>query len=430
LLVFLLLFLIFYKGGIPSLSEELDDSQENSNFKDFFIVPDDIKVGDILFCDIRPFFLNIWEKINISEFINIEGYSNDHCAMYIGNNKFIESAPYMYKPFKDEWRGVVISPYWKINLWATNITFAYVDCDQKIRNKAVEWAKTQLRCSYEVGLADGNPNPGDLTDENADKWFCSELIWAAYWNNNMKLVIDWGSGTYDAYYILALKAADQVIWYENQAPVSKINGPSEGFVDEELIFDANNSYDIDEYGEIMKYTWNIEDNTTYGKRIYHIFQKPGNYSFSLTVKDAGGKTDMDNFTVKILAKNREPLKPMIIGNHSGKVHQEMNFSFYAEDPDNDLIQYTINWGDSMKDESEFVENGTYYHLSHQWSEPGFYNLEVKVNDYELSSKNSTNIEILLEDYDGSSDNKYTFFILLIFGCIGVVFIFLIKKRYY
>jgi uncharacterized protein YycO len=390
-----------------------------------------LNVGDILFCDVRPFFLNIWERINVSDYMSIWGYSNDHCAMYIGNNRFIEAAPYMYKPFKDEWRGVVISPFWKINLWATNISFAYVNCDQKIRDNAVEWAKKQLGSPYEwIFIGSGS----DSSFGDDDKWFCSELIWASYAKNGFNIMVDRGYTTWDAIDVLSLRRADQVIWYENLKPIAKINGPSEGFVGEDLSFDAYDSHDQEDNEYLSKYTWNIENETSYFKEISHSFSQPGNYTVSLTVKDAGGKTDMDNFTVKIMARNREPLKPMIIGNHSGKVGQEMNFSFYGEDPDNDLIQYDVNWGDSMGVFSGFIDSGSYFNVSHNWSEPGYYNVEVEVSDGEFISSNSIEIEITFEDDNGPPPDEkgfnFAILILVIVGCIGVFFVFFIKKRYY
>ena len=178
-------------------------------------VPSYLQVGDILFCDIKPKIAEITKQLGFAFFNGVYGFSNDHCAMYIGNNRFIEACPYRMRPLQLNWLGVVISPLWKIQFWATNVTYAYVETNQEIRNDAVQWAKTQLRKPYQLFPWDANPNPKDTSDEYANHWYCSELIWAAYWNQNVKLKVDNGDYQFNATSIGSLKRADNVIWYEN-----------------------------------------------------------------------------------------------------------------------------------------------------------------------------------------------------------------------
>jgi len=145
-------------------------------------------------------------------FISWPDRSNDHCAMYIGDNRFIEAAPYRMRLLKGNVLGVVISPFWKIQLWATNFTYGSVETTQDILDKAVSWAKTRLGRPYQLIFQGGtNPNPNDASDPFSDHWYCSELIWAAYWNQEVKIIVDSGDYSYNASGVESLLAADNII---------------------------------------------------------------------------------------------------------------------------------------------------------------------------------------------------------------------------
>ena len=100
-------------------------------------IPSYLKKGDILFCDVKQEINDLLYNIGLPSIGN-RGFSNDHCAMYIGKNYFVESFPYRIRPLRMNVFGVTISPLWKIKLWASNITYAYVNTDQQTRNEAVK----------------------------------------------------------------------------------------------------------------------------------------------------------------------------------------------------------------------------------------------------------------------------------------------------
>ncbi|MBS3802286.1 MAG: hypothetical protein KGY65_06005 [Candidatus Thermoplasmatota archaeon] len=53
------------------------------------------------------------------------------------------------------------------------------------KQNAIAFAKTQLGTSFQGEWVNKNHNPKDIkNDEYADEWYCSELIWAAYYNCN------------------------------------------------------------------------------------------------------------------------------------------------------------------------------------------------------------------------------------------------------
>ena len=81
---------IFLLSSLTTLS-----ATEIKNFSD----SESLNVGDLLFGDINTEVLTyMWELS--------PGYSNDHIAMYLGNDKFIHAIPYL--PFVPLSSGVCI----------------------------------------------------------------------------------------------------------------------------------------------------------------------------------------------------------------------------------------------------------------------------------------------------------------------------------
>jgi cell wall-associated NlpC family hydrolase len=392
-------------------------------------IPSYLKPGDILFCDVKPKIVDKLKNIGIDSLININGFSNDHCAMYIGYNRFIESAPYRFNIFKMKIIGVVISPFWKIKLWATNFTYAYVNTSQKIRNDAVDWAKTLLGQPYQFLGGYANPNPSDPSDGKSNYWYCSELIWASYWNQNFKLIIDYGYYQHNASSILYLKDANQVVWYDNNPPVVDIGGPFEGFVNQSIYFNAKNCSDTDGY--ILKYNWSFGDGSydTY-KNSDHEYSKPGNYTLKLTVQDNGGMLSTDSTIVNIYKHNNPPSRPIITGESNGYKNQLINFNICSNDPDNDKIKYIIDWGDKSQNTSIFLNSGEKFNISHKWIKADSYKINVYSTDGKLNSSNRYfYIYINQIPIDKGWVISLSTFIqlLIIFGIIIIISIIYIKK---
>lgn len=300
----ILCFILFCLLSTTFINQSSATSNRESVITDS--LPAYLKVGDIMFCDIKPEILKKIEPIGLGLFFGMPGHANDHCAMYIGDNRFVEASPYRLRPLYMDVVGVVISPFWKIQLWATNFTYATVDTTQEIRDNAVEWAKTQRGRPYQFIVGGPNADPNDETDRYADYWYCSELIWAAYWNNGVKFVVDNGIFSYNATSIWSFYEADNIILYENDGPYANAGGPYDGFVNDVISFNAYESYDPD--GSIMKYNWSFGDgNTTYGEYPYHRYSKPGLYNVTLTVKDNGGKFATNTTIASISKKIKDPM---------------------------------------------------------------------------------------------------------------------------
>jgi len=85
---------------------------------------------------------------------------------------------------------------------------------------------------------------------------------------------------------------------EKFPPEAEAAGPYNGLVNETIELDGTYSSDRD--GEIVNYTWDLDDGTTlYGEKIQHIYTESGKYTVTLTVTDNDGLTSEDTAEVNI-----------------------------------------------------------------------------------------------------------------------------------
>jgi len=140
-------------------------------------VPDCVEVGDLLFVD--------W-KFDLGEDESTiwitPGPYNDHCAIYIGNNTFVDAAD----------RGVHANNYFHFYYWTKNLVFLRVKtANDSQRQAAADWAISKIGSPYQVffdfpwfmlKIASTNfPFP------TANKLYCMELLWAAYYNQGIDI---------------------------------------------------------------------------------------------------------------------------------------------------------------------------------------------------------------------------------------------------
>jgi PKD repeat protein len=199
---------------------------------------------------------------------------------------------------------------------------------------------------------------------------------------------------------------------QNKKPVANASAgePYQGFVNVDIFFNGSKSYDPD--GNITKWFWVFGDNTNgTGKTIRHPYPKAGTYTVTLTVTDNKGATNTDQTTCVIKQSNRPPTKPIIYGPLNGKKNIFYNYTAVSSDPDNDMIQYTFDWGDSLSISqlSGFLPNASSYTFNHGWIAAGRYKVTVIVSDNQTTT--SSNITIYIDamqargagyllDYDG------------------------------
>jgi hypothetical protein len=157
-----------------SLSSRIDP---NSSGSSDVHVPDCVQAGDLLFVD--------W-KFDVGEdestlWLNLGPY-NDHAALYIGNNTFVDAAS----------QGVSINDYYHFYYWTKNLVFLRVsNATESQRNAAVAWAINKIGLSYQnffsfpwFGLKIADTTRSFPTAHNL---YCMELLWAAYYNQGIDI---------------------------------------------------------------------------------------------------------------------------------------------------------------------------------------------------------------------------------------------------
>jgi len=84
----------------------------------------------------------------------------------------------------------------------------------------------------------------------------------------------------------------------------------------------------------------------------------------------------------VFAKNEHsPDKPTITGQVNGKPNIEYEYKFVSTDPDDDAIEYCIDWGDNSSEVSIGpYPSGAEASAKHAWSEKGTYIIKAKARD--------------------------------------------------
>jgi hypothetical protein len=289
ILTFNIIFILFFSSISFSLFSEQSIAGNNSEEAAFSI--DNLEIGDIVFCDVRPIVIEIAPFLGIHRIDVTEGFSNDHVVMYIGNNKFIEACPYFYQPLKEQYIGVVITQWLLLKSWATNFTYGSVDTTEEKIKGAIKWAKTQIGKPY--GTSDG--------------YFCGELIFHAFESQDVRLKITWDGVEHDAWVPMAMRVADNIMMKDpNTPPVAVIESENNGVINRDLYFNGWNSYDVD--GRIVNWTWDFGDNSRSfdDYSVGHRYEKPGNYTVKLTVCDNRGDSDSTTIDVFIIDDGADP----------------------------------------------------------------------------------------------------------------------------
>jgi hypothetical protein len=167
-----------------------------------------------------------------------------------------------------------------------------------------------------------------------------------------------------------------------------------GFVGSMLFFDGSLSYDSDGY--LTMWLWNFGDGVNgTGERIKHVYQSVGKYLVSLTVTDDDGATSTDTINVEIGRANRPPTQPVISGTRIGQRNTMYEYKVSSTDPDNDFIQYTLDWGDGTDVTSDFQPNGTLCSFLHSWIHSGKYTLIATATD-NMSLSGETTQEVFID----------------------------------
>jgi len=207
---------------------------------------------------------------------------------------------------------------------------------------------------------------------------------------------------------------------QNIPPTADLSAgePYQGFVNSFIRFDGANSHDPD--GEIMSWSWNFGDSSANltGISVDHVYSKAGNYTVTLRVMDNRTGTDIATTICVIRALNQPPTRPTISGETDGTKNTPYTYTAVATDPNNDRLQYTFQWGNSIIETRSNIASGSTCSLNHSWTAAGRYELTVIVNDGRAENSSMMTIYIdaiqtrgagylLDNDGDGTYDAFYS-----------------------
>ena len=174
---------------------------------------------------------------------------------------------------------------------------------------------------------------------------------------------------------------------ENIPPIANAGGPYYVVVNNQMKFDGSESIDPD--GTITVYSWDFGDSSKgNGVEPSHSYQHIGKYRIKLTVTDNEGLTDISYSYAYITATpNIPPTNLTITGIKNGTIFRSYGYTLWANDLDNETIQYLIDWDDGTQTNSNFLPNGTIFIANHSYYEPGIFDIiATAVDENNLYSK--------------------------------------------
>lgn len=167
ILIFLFLLFTFLKSSYIVNSRSIDITNKKTNFIFEEITKSELEPGDIAFKnpDLFPWPI-------------------DHCLIFVEYNQssdlycFIEANCHYGVQYRwanmDELKGNMWGPYARVKS-ANSIQ----------KQNAIDFSKRQIGKEFQGEWNNKNYNPDDLENDSlSNEWYCSELLWAAYYNCN------------------------------------------------------------------------------------------------------------------------------------------------------------------------------------------------------------------------------------------------------
>ena len=148
------------------------------------------------------------------------------------------------------------------------------------------------------------------------------------------------------------------------------------------------AYAIDQDGDPLIYIFQWDDGncSTVGPvesgihaTVDHIWYRPGRYQVTVKAMDANSSSPWSSPLV--VSVNSPPGQPSIPSGRSSALPEEnASFSASSEDPDEDRLRYTFDWGDGSSSSTDWTESGAEMSMVHCWERAGIYEIRARAED--------------------------------------------------
>lgn len=195
-------------------------------------------------------------------------------------------------------------------------------------------------------------------------------------------------------------------------PVAIVDGPNEAFVGDEVTFDAEESFDVDDESltALEQVRWNFGDGETTEMspwrpvhfRPTHAFEAPGRYDVIVSVQDQDGLwSDSPSHKIDVFERPNLAPSPVIVAERSEiNECESVTFSHLTiddTDSSEDLL-YHWNFGDGAELSGPSVE--------HSYRRAGLYEVTLTAVDTEGAS-GDTNVFITVNNLPPTADFDFT-----------------------
>jgi PKD repeat protein len=173
----------------------------------------------------------------------------------------------------------------------------------------------------------------------------------------------------------------------NAKPVADAGHNQIANEDDVVQFWAFDSWDTISDLPLLSYAWDFGDGSKgCGIATDHIYTKNGLYTVTLTVKDNNGAVSTD--IVNVTVNNPAPYGILMVAKPTVKEDELIHFTGTAQDTSSDepLLAFAWDFGDGI------IGYGS--NVTHSYSLPGSYKVELSITDDDLSSAN-TNTSVMV-----------------------------------
>ena len=141
------------------------------------------------------------------------------------------------------------------------------------------------------------------------------------------------------------------------------------------------------------YGWSSDMNNPYKKGEAFITSNKGSSWFKI---DSSDYPDVDFcFQTYGYNYNNPPNTPTITGEISGAKKTSYDYTIQTTDPEENKVEYYIDWDDGTHNITDFYKSGEEISISHKWDKKGNYSVKVQAIDILGAESNWTMLTVTM-----------------------------------